>query len=66
MKPINRRSLLAGAFASAGLAAFDCAAAAAQQRSGNGAPISPKDNLKVTKCRRKMIMSYLRKVEMSG
>ena len=49
MKPINRRSLLAGAFASAGLAAFDCAAAAAQQRSGNGAPISPKDNLKVTK-----------------
>ena len=49
MKPINRRSLLAGAFASAGLAAFDCAAAAAQQRAGNDAPISPKDNLKVTK-----------------
>jgi len=49
MKPMNRRSLIAGAFASAGLAAFDCAAAVAQQRAGNDAPISPKDNLKVTK-----------------
>ena len=49
MKPMNRRSLIAGAFASAGLAAFDRAAAVAQQRAGNDAPISPKDNLKVTK-----------------
>ena len=49
MKPINRRSLIACAFASAGLTAFDRAAAAAQQRAGNDAPISPKDNLKVTK-----------------
>ena len=49
MKPINRRSLIACAFASAGLTAFDRAAAAAQERAGNDAPISPKDNLKVTK-----------------
>ncbi len=49
MKPMNRRSLIAGAFASAGLAAFDRAEAAAQQRVGNDAPISPKDNIKITK-----------------
>ncbi len=49
MKSMNRRSLIASAFASAGLAAFDRAEAAAQQRVGNDAPISPKDNLKVTK-----------------
>jgi galactonate dehydratase len=49
MKPMNRRSLIAGAFASAGLAAFDRADAVAQARAGNDALISPKDNLKVTK-----------------
>src|SRR6202142_4591216 len=46
---MNRRSLIGAAFASAGLAAFDRAAAAAQQRAGSDAPISPKDNLKVTR-----------------
>src|SRR5712691_1284413 len=49
MQPINRRSIIAGAFASAGLAAFDRAEAAAQQRVGKDAPISPKDNLKITR-----------------
>jgi len=49
MKPINRRSIIAGAFASAGLAAFDRADAAAQQRAGKDAPIAPRDNLKITK-----------------
>jgi len=44
MKDINRRSILAGAFA--GLAAFDRTEAAAQS---NNAPISPKDNLKITR-----------------
>lgn len=49
MKPINRRSIIAGAFASAGLAAFDRADAAAQQRAGKDAPIAARDNLKITK-----------------
>ncbi|MCU1274720.1 MAG: hypothetical protein JWO48_2151 [Bryobacterales bacterium] len=49
MQPINRRSIIAGAFASAGLAAFDRAEAAAQQRTGKDAPISARDNLKITK-----------------
>src|SRR5450755_273292 len=40
MKPMNRRALIAGAFASVGLA---------QQRAAKDAPISPKDNLKVTR-----------------
>src|SRR5438094_4871344 len=44
----TRRSIIAGAFA-AGFTAFEKAEAAAQQRIGNNAPISPKDNLKVTK-----------------
>src|SRR2546422_32369 len=48
MKKIDRRSMIAGAFASAGLNAFDRAEAAPQQAARN-APISPKDNLKVTK-----------------
>src|SRR5215831_15047399 len=38
---VSRRSLIAGAFGAAGLAA--------QERAGKDAPISPKDNLKVTK-----------------
>ncbi|HVP47838.1 MAG TPA: galactonate dehydratase [Bryobacteraceae bacterium] len=44
MQPINRRSILTGAFA--GLAALDSVDAAPQS---NSAPISPKDNLKITK-----------------
>ena len=46
---MNRRSLIANLFAGAGLAALDQASQAAQQSAGNNAPISPKDNLKVTK-----------------
>jgi galactonate dehydratase len=42
----SRRSVIAGAFAGLGWSAFD---AAAQQRVGKDAPISPKDNLKVTR-----------------
>jgi galactonate dehydratase len=45
MQP-NRRSLIRSVFAGAGLAAFDRAANAAQS---NAAPISPKDNLKITR-----------------
>src|SRR6266478_2637387 len=45
MQP-NRRSLIRSAFAGAGLAAFDPAASGAQS---NAAPISPKENLKITK-----------------
>src|SRR6266481_3465961 len=49
MSITSRRSVIASAFAGAGLAAFDAAEAAAQQRVGKDAPIYPKDNLKVTK-----------------
>src|SRR5579859_5704117 len=49
MQPIDRRSIIRSAFASAGLAAFAGAEAAAQERAAGSAPISPKDNLKVTK-----------------
>src|SRR5256886_16293218 len=49
MQPIDRRSIIRSAFASAGLAAFAGVEAAAQQRASSSAPISPKDNLKVTK-----------------
>ena len=49
MSITSRRSVIASAFAGAGLAAFDAAEAAAQQRVGKDAPLSPKDNLKVTK-----------------
>src|SRR5881628_1967268 len=48
MHKIDRRSMIRGAFASAGLAAFDGAEAAAQERAKD-APISRKDNLKITK-----------------
>src|SRR5438477_10841229 len=41
MTTLNRRSIIAGAFAAPGLAA--------QQRAGKDAPVSPKDNLKITK-----------------
>jgi galactonate dehydratase len=45
----SRRSVIASAFATLGWGAFEKADAAAQQAVGNNAPISPKDNLKVTK-----------------
>jgi galactonate dehydratase len=47
--PISRRSVVASAFASLGLGAFDAAEAAAQERVGKNAPIPAKDNLKVTR-----------------
>jgi hypothetical protein len=47
--PISRRSVVASAFASLGLGAFDAAEAAAQARVGKNAPIPAKDNLKVTR-----------------
>jgi galactonate dehydratase len=46
--PISRRSVIASAFASMGLGAFDATEAAAQERVGKNAPIPAKDNLKVT------------------
>jgi galactonate dehydratase len=46
MQSVNRRSLIRSAFAGAGLAAFDREATAAQS---NAAPISPRDNLKITR-----------------
>jgi galactonate dehydratase len=49
MKSFSRRSVIAGAFTGAGLGMFEKAAAAAQQRVAGSAPISPKDNLKITK-----------------
>src|SRR5436190_1916848 len=42
----SRRSVIAGAFAGVSLAAAE---ASAQQRAGSNAPISPKDNLKITR-----------------
>src|SRR6266851_4510883 len=49
MQPIDRRSIIRSAFASAGLAAFAGVEAAAQERASGSAPISPKDNLKITR-----------------
>lgn len=46
---LGRRALIRGAFASAGLGAIGTAVKAAEQKIGSSAPISPKDNLKVTK-----------------
>src|SRR6476620_2535555 len=46
---VDRRSVLAGAFAALGWAAFDRAEAVAQERSGRDAPIAKKDPLKITK-----------------
>src|SRR5437879_7172280 len=48
MNHMNRRSIIAGVFASTGIALFDHAEAVAQQVT-NDAPIQPKDNLKITK-----------------
>src|SRR4029077_7239019 len=47
--PISRRSVVASAFASLGMGAFDAAEAAAQERVGKNAPVPAKDNLKVTR-----------------
>lgn len=47
--PVSRRAVLAGAFASIGVAALLDPAADAQERIGADAPIAPKDSLKVTK-----------------
>ncbi|MBI3472851.1 MAG: galactonate dehydratase [Candidatus Solibacter usitatus] len=44
----SRRSVIRSVFAATGFAAFDQAEAAAQQRAGKDAPVSPKDNLKIT------------------
>ncbi len=49
MKPLSRRSVIAGAFATLGWSAFDAAEAAAQESAGKSAPIQPKENLKITK-----------------
>jgi galactonate dehydratase len=46
---IDRRSVLAGAFAGVGLGAIHRAEAAAQDRVGADAPIAPKDPIKITK-----------------
>ena len=46
---IDRRSVLAGAFAGLGLGAFGRAEAAAEQRVGKDAPITRKDRIAVTK-----------------
>jgi galactonate dehydratase len=49
MNTTSRRSLLAAAFSAAGFQALESSADAAQQRIGNNAPITPRENLKVTK-----------------
>src|SRR5579864_9203379 len=49
MKTIDRRSVIRSVFSSAGLAALARSESAAQQRAGKDAPISPKDNLKITR-----------------
>jgi galactonate dehydratase len=46
---MNRRSLIAGAFAGAGLSAVERAEAAAQRGGGNAAPVAAKDSLRITK-----------------
>ena len=46
---VNRRSVLAGSFAAAGLAALDRAEAVAQERVGADAPVASKEPLKVTR-----------------
>src|SRR5712691_6665773 len=48
-KTVSRRSVLAGAFAAAGWAAFSRAEAVAEERAGKEAPVAHKDALKITK-----------------
>src|SRR5579859_1709633 len=49
MKTIDRRSVIRSVFSSAGLAALARSESAALQRAGKDAPISPKDNLRITR-----------------
>ena len=46
---LSRRSVIAGAFSAVGLAIFQAADSHAEQQAGKEAPVSPKDNLKITK-----------------
>jgi galactonate dehydratase len=46
---LNRRRVLASAFAAAGLGALSPAAIDAQEQMNRNAPVSPKDNLRITK-----------------
>ena len=46
---MNRRSAIASIFTGAGMSAAFAPADALAQQKGNNAPITPKDNLKVTK-----------------
>lgn len=46
---LNRRRILASAFAAAGLGALSPAAIDAQEQMNRNAPVSPKDNLRITK-----------------
>jgi galactonate dehydratase len=46
---LDRRSLIAGAFATLGWSAFPRAEAVAQESAGKDAPIAPKDPLRITK-----------------
>jgi len=46
---LSRRSVLAGAFATLGWAAFDRAEAVAQESTGRAAPVGAKDRIKITK-----------------
>ncbi len=46
---LNRRRILASAFAAAGLGALGPAAIDAQEQMNRNAPVSPKDNLRITK-----------------
>src|SRR5689334_981470 len=48
-RSISRRSVLAGAFATAGLAAFSQTEAVAEEHAGKDAPVASKDPLKITK-----------------
>jgi galactonate dehydratase len=49
MKTPSRRSVIATAFATLGMKAFDTAEAATQQSIGNHAPVTPRESLKITK-----------------
>src|SRR6185437_664326 len=48
-RSVNRRSVLAGAFATLGWSAFDRSEAEAQERVGRDAPIAAKDSIKITR-----------------
>lgn len=52
---INRRTILAGAFAGAGLPIFGAAEALAQEKAGKDAPIAPKDPIRITKLETLMV-----------